>query len=290
MFEQRAGDSNALFESLLTRLCAAIGTGVERQLLDATRAYLSQNQTAMDHFLEGLELHHIHGSGGFLEARRHFEIALEQDAEFGRAEAALAITFVREWFWESSRWDLLDTAEKHARTAIGLAPHDAWAQTVWGVVALYKRRHTDAKASFYRAMELAPHDAYVVSRAAVGKLYAGDFEAAIDLFQRSIKLDPLHADRQRGMLGHALFHAGRTDDAIAALEAIEEPLAWELAWLACCYAVKGDTKSAKTTADRYRTSIRTSTVQYNANTRPFKHDADLQRLEAAMQRAGIVCH
>jgi hypothetical protein len=26
------------------------------------------------------------------------------------------------------------------------------------------------------------------------KLYTGDFESAIDLLQRSVKLDPLHAD------------------------------------------------------------------------------------------------
>jgi tetratricopeptide (TPR) repeat protein len=288
LFESRAGDTNALFETLLVRLCGAIGKGIERQLVDAARARRSRNPTAMDHFLQGLELHHAHGSAGFLDARRHFVSALAQDPEFGRAEAALAITFVREWFWDSRQSALLDTAEQHARRAIGLAPHDAWAQTAWGVVALYKRRHGDAGASFDRAMVLAPHDAYVVSRAALGKFYAGDFEAAIDLFGRAIELDPLHADRQRGMLGHALFHAGHHDRAIEVLEAIEDPLVWEYAWLACCQAIKGDMAAAAATADRYRASIGAPSVPYRADLRPFRNAADAKRLEDAMQLAGIL--
>jgi DNA-binding CsgD family transcriptional regulator/tetratricopeptide (TPR) repeat protein len=287
LFTSPDGDTNILFESLLTRLCAAIGTGVERQLLDAAKARRSKNQSAMDHFLEGLELHHLHGSDGFQLARQHFEAALDQDPDFARARAALAITFVREWFWNSDRLDLLNTAEKHARTAVALAPHDPWAQTVWGVVALYNRRHDEAAASFDRAMEGAPYDSYVVSRAALGKFYAGDFDAAIELFQRAIKLDPLHADRQRGMLGHAYFHTGQYDLAITSLKVIEEPLAWELVWLACCQAIIGDVEHYAT-AERYRASVQTSCTQYRARTRPFQNDADMRRLEAAMESAGII--
>ena len=244
----------------------------------------------MDHFLQGLELHHIHDTGGYFEARAHFQIALGQDPEFGRAAAALAITFVREWFWDSARPDLLDTAQPYARKAIGLAPHDAWAQTVWGVVALYKRRHADAKACFARAMELAPHDAYVVSRAALGNLYDGEFETAIALFRRSIQLDPLHGDRQRGMLGHALFHAGRYSEAIDELETIEDLLTWERAWLACCYAMQGDMDGAEVASGLFRAGLGTVSQGYQVNTRPFRREADLQRLETAMQHAGISWH
>ncbi|GGA34345.1 hypothetical protein GCM10011498_39360 [Amylibacter cionae] len=287
LFTSPDSNTNALFESLLTRLCAAIGTGVERQLLDAAKARRSKSQSAMDHFLEGLELHHLHGSGGFLMARQHFETALDLDTDFARARAALAITFVREWFWNSDRLDLLDIAEKHARTAVVLAPQDPWSQTVWGVVALYNRQHDIAAASFDRAMEAAPYDSYVVSRAALGKFYSGDFEAAIELFQRAIKLDPLHADRQRGMLGHAYFHTGQHDLAIANLKVIEKPLAWELVWLACCQAIIGDAEHY-TTVERYRASVQISSVRYEARARPFKDDADMRKLEAAMQNAGII--
>ncbi len=287
LFTSLDGDTNALFESLLTRLCAAIGTGVERQLLDAAKTRRSNNHSAMDHFLKGLELHHLHGSGGFQIARQHFEAALDQDTDFARARAALAITFVREWFWNSDRLDLLDTAETHARTAVALAPQDPWAQTVCGVVALYNRRHAEATANFDRAMEGAPYDSYVVSRAALGKFYSGDFDAAIELFQRAIKLDPLHADRQRGMLGHAYFHTGQHDLAIANLKAIEQPLVWELVWLACSQAIIGDPEHSAT-AEKYRASVQTSCSQYSANARPFQNDTDMKRLEAAMQNTGII--
>lgn len=287
LFTSGDDETNALFESLLTRLCAAIGTGVERQLLDNARARRSLNQSAMDHFLQGLELHHLHGAGGFIQARKHFEIACEKDPGFGRAVAALAITYVREWFWDSDQRAHLEVADRHARTAIGLAPQDAWCQTVAGVVALYLRRHTEAAFHFNRALELAPHDAYVVSRVALGKFYAGEFTDAIVLLRRSITLDPLHGDRQRGMLGHAYFHAGQFDLAISTIEAIDDPLPWELVWLACCHSARGDTDRTASTADRYRACINGASSHYKVNSRPFRHQADALRITEAMRGAGI---
>ena len=276
-----------LTDDLLTRLCSAIGAGIERELVETARARRPRNQTALDHFLQGLDLHHQHTIDGFTEARTHFIEALVQDPSFARAEAALAITFVREWFWESTRQDLLDVAAGHARTAMGLAPHDPWAQTVWGVVALYQRRHAEAEASFERAMELAPHDAYVVSRVALGKLYAGDFETSVKLFRQSILLDPLHAERQRGMLGHALFHLDRYEEALGELETIKAPLFWETAWRACCYAMLGETDRATAMRETFRNSADLPSYGYDIAFRPFKNETDRERLAVAMQRAGL---
>ena len=286
-FDFRGQSANSLLEQLLPRLCAAIGTRVERQMITAAQSMHPRNQGAMDHFLRGLEFHHRHGVDDFPEARRYFKLALDEDPEFGRAAAALAITFVRQWFWESLRADLLETAQDHARTAIGLAPHDAWSQTVWGVVALYKGRHGDAALSFQRAMELAPFDAYVVSRSGLGKLYGGEFEAAIDLFQQSIELDPLHADRQRGMLGHALFHEGRLEEAIESLDRIEQPLSWELAWRAACSALSGDSLGVKDAVAQFQASLKGSDQRYLVETRPFRHEDDRQRLWDGLRAAGL---
>ncbi|NNE62841.1 MAG: tetratricopeptide repeat protein [Gammaproteobacteria bacterium] len=270
---------------MLSRLCAAIGTGVERQMVSVAQARRSSNQTAMDHFLQGLELHHRHGSEDFMEARAHFEMALEKDPEFSRAAAALAITYIRQWFWETTRSELLDIAEQHARIAIGMAPHDAWAQTAWGVVALYKHRHADAELSFKRAVELAPYDIYVVSRCALGKLYDGDFDEAEMLFKRSIELDPLHADRQRGLLGLTYFYVGRYDEAIELLEAIEQVVSWEIAWLAACYASKGDVAGGRKSTQRFRQRFKSSGHGYSVKTRPFRRVADMQRLYDALRSA-----
>ncbi|MFT5113088.1 MAG: DNA-binding CsgD family transcriptional regulator/TolB-like protein/Tfp pilus assembly protein PilF [Parasphingorhabdus sp.] len=286
-FDSQSGDTGLLLENLLSRLCAAIGTSVERQMVSAAQASHSSNQSAMDHFLQGLELHHRQDADSFLDARGHFERALRKDPDFGRAAAALAITHVREWFLDSGDSKLLDIADQHSRIAIGIAPHDAWAQTVWGVVALYKKRHLDAELSFKRAMELTPYDTYVVSRCGLGKFYNGDFEEAETLFRHSIDLDPLHPDRNRGFLGHTLFHLDRHEEAIALLSGINQPLSWEFAWLAACYAATGESKMANATADRFRASFNTSDQRYLIHTRPFRHEVDLQRLFDGMQSAGI---
>ncbi|MFT5507652.1 MAG: DNA-binding CsgD family transcriptional regulator/TolB-like protein/Tfp pilus assembly protein PilF [Hyphomicrobiaceae bacterium] len=286
-FESRLSNTGSLLEHLLSRLCSTIGTGVERQMVRAAQLRHCASDSAMDHFLQGLELHHRHNTADFLEARVHFRLALDKDPDFGRAAAALAVTYVREWFWMSMHSDILDTAERHARTAMGLAPHDAWAQTVWGVVALYKRRHADAALSFSRAIELAPFDTYVVSRCALGKLYDGDFGEAEALFQRSIELDPLNTDRNHGLLGHTLFHESRYDEAIGFLNRIAQPLSWEIAWLAACYAKRGDQKQAQEAANRFRESFSASEHRYHVQTRPFRRDADMRKLRDGLRSAGL---
>ncbi len=286
LFTSPDSDTDTLFEQLLTRLCAAIGTGVERRLLDAAKTHRPKNPSAMDHFLKGIELHHLHAAGNWSAARAHFEAALAQDPDFVRARAALAITFVREWFWKSACTDLVDTAGDHARMAMARARHDPWAQTVQGVVAFYNRRHAEAAACFDRAMVVAPYHGYVVSCAALGKFYSGAFNAAIDLFQRAIELDPLYADRQRGMLGHAYFHTGQYDLAIAQLGAIEKPLSWELAWLACCQAQTGATDLA-TIVQMYRAAVQDASSEYRTDMRPFRNEADQERLDTAMRVAGV---
>ncbi|PRY79133.1 LuxR C-terminal-related transcriptional regulator [Marivita geojedonensis] len=276
-----------LLEDLITRLCAAIGTRAERSFLSAAKERGDRSPLALDQFLMGLEHHHVHNEEGYLEARRHFENAVSLDAGFARAEAALAITYVREWFWKSDNRELLDVAEDYARRALTMDSEDAWSLTVSGVVALYKRRHGEAAAHFEAALERAPYDAYVVSRAGLGRFYSGNFEDAAQLFQRAIILDPLHADRQRGMLGHAYLHLGRYDEALAALRAVRDPLLWELAWMAACQALSGD-ESYRDTSDRYRNMLGPKVQSYRAPTRPFKNEADMLRLDAAMKLAGLI--
>lgn len=278
--------TSGLLESLILRLCAAIGTRTERSFLAAAKARGDRSPHALDQFLLGLEHHHAHHEAGYFKARQHFQNAVTLDPGFARAEAALAITYVREWFWNSDTTELLDIAETHARKALSLDAEDAWSLTASGVVALYKRCHSEANTSFDLALERAPYDAYVVSRAGLGRFYNGDFEDAVSLFQRAVTLDPLHADRQLGMLGHAYLHLGRYDEALTALKAVQEPLQWELAWTAACQALAGDNGHEQTTRS-YRKQFGQSAQSYRVQTRPFKNEADMRRLDAAMRKAGL---
>lgn len=284
-FELPRADAETLLEALLVRLCATIGTTVEQALVNRSRH--TPRPTALDHFLDGLEFHHCHTADAYAQARTRFALALDLDPELSRPAAALAVTYVREWFWQSSRSELLDIAERHARMAIGLKPHDAWAQTVWGVVALYKGRHAEAEKSVDRALELAPHDAYVVSRAGLVKLYGGDLRVAIDLLRRSIALDPLHADRQSGMLGHAFFLAGRYDEAIQSLERIETPIVWELAWLAASHVSSGNESRAASVAHDFRASLSAPDGGYDLAARPYRYEQHREKLRESLLAAGI---
>ena len=66
-FDLPGEDIETFLETLLVRLCAAIGTTVERALVIRSRR--SPGPNALDHFLDGLAFHHRHTADAYREAR-----------------------------------------------------------------------------------------------------------------------------------------------------------------------------------------------------------------------------
>ena len=88
------------------------------------------------------------------------------------------------------------------------------------------------------------------------------------------------------MLGHALFLAGRYDEAIACLETIDTPLVWELAWLAASLISSGNESRAAVAAEALRVSLR-GDGGYELDSRPYRCAAHRDKLRESLLTLGI---
>jgi serine/threonine-protein kinase len=114
---------------------------------------------------------------------------------------------------------LLAEADRYASQAVGLSPDLADAQLSVGWVRQTQWRWTEAQAAYLRAMALAPRSARANRWYGGLLLQYGRFDESLELYRRSIDIDPYDFPGQSGY-GHALFHAGRPRDAATQLEAL----------------------------------------------------------------------
>lgn len=122
---------------------------------------------------------------GVAELRALVDRALELDPALGEAHASLGIVRL---FWD---WDWAG-AERSLRRAVALNPSDAHAYhhlaNYFNVMAM----HDDAIAARARSMELDPLNPRTVTVLAGDYLRIGEYDRALELFERGRKLDPVH--------------------------------------------------------------------------------------------------
>jgi len=122
---------------------------------------------------------------GVAELRALVDRALELDPTLGEAHTALGIVRL---FWD---WDWAG-AERSLRRAVALNPSDAHAYhhlaNYFNAMAMLD----DAIAARSRSMELDPLNPRTVTVLACDYVRLGDYERALELYERGRKLDPVH--------------------------------------------------------------------------------------------------
>ena len=171
---------------------------------------------AQELFLQGLFFYNRRGPADLALARDCFERAIDIQPDHARALTALAGTLFMlatdgEIEWQES------LAAQHALLTRALAsdPDLAEAHVRLANVQSAHGDFDDARMSFQRAVELGPESPLVLGRRGGRALHEGRFEAAVELFQRNARLDPLSAVAHHN-LAYALFLSGRLAEAESA--------------------------------------------------------------------------
>ncbi len=108
-----------------------------------------------------------------------------------------------------------DVADQRFQQAVEANSSDSIAWLLKGMMHAFRGEGRIAVASAQRAIHLSPLDprrSYYDSLAATAHLSAGNFKSAIELAERSLRVDKLHASTLRA-LAIAQFLSGREDDA-----------------------------------------------------------------------------
>ena len=172
---------------------------------------------AYEHYLQGRHLFNRRSGADLLQAKSHFEKAVQIDPNYGRAWAALAGVYLVARYEDLELPNEMQNWREAAERAVALAPDLAEAHVR---AAQYYGHAGDPNAMqthFARAAALDPADPLVLGMSLWDAISEGRLEDAIELQRRMVAIDPLSANN-RGNLGGLLMMVGRLPEAQAELE------------------------------------------------------------------------
>ena len=206
-------------QKIVTALAVKLTAGEQEQI---ARKY-TDNVAAYDAFLQG-RAHYVRRTpDDFARAVRYFKKAIELDPNYGRAYAALALTY-----WESSlnywnkslgvsSWDEARMqAERYLQTAMNHPT--SLVHQVASKMHTDSHQHEEAIAKAQRAIALDPNDANSYLAMAYALIYTGRAKEAFDFVQKAMRLDPHYPGYYLFVLGLAHFSMEQYKEAANSFE------------------------------------------------------------------------
>jgi TolB-like protein len=255
-YDGRMGDIFALQDKITGQIVKALAVQLTA---DEERRFAVKETSsieAYDAFLQGWQHYLSKTPEDFKKAVEYFKKAIELDPDYGRAYAALALTYWRGagfgWArkmgtrYNVARVRAVRTMEKamknptsiahrlaaemfvqkhkhakaisEAQLALALDPNDAENHITMARILVYSGRPEEAIPYAKRSMLLNPRDKSVpLHRIALAHFCMGQFEEAAKLSNEALKLNPdFHP--AAGVLAASYAHLGRIEEARAAME------------------------------------------------------------------------
>ncbi len=261
------------------------------------------NPQAYDVFLKGWQHYLRQTPEDFRAAIVQFKKAVELDPEYGRAYAALAVTY---WETYTRYWDVAlgfrrtHEARFQADQFLAKAMRDPTPLThqVASAMLLHTHQHDEAIAEARRAIAGDPNDADGYVALANVLSFTGRASEALEQVERAIRLNPHYPPYYLYQLGLAKFGMKRLDEAATSLEralTLNRDDYWSQRLLLATYGLLGRRTDAAKLLETIKgneksewlavldpLTIRASTYWY-----PFAERADVERFAEGLRKAGV---
>ncbi|MGH6913038.1 MAG: tetratricopeptide repeat protein, partial [Geminicoccales bacterium] len=221
------------------------------------------------------------------QARWLYERALQLDARYARAYAAMSRTFNLDWRYswaEAPR--SLEKALELANAAVQLDPFDARGHSELGYVHLYRKEHDLSLAAYERALSLNPNDADMMADMADALSACGKPDEAVTLLERAMRLNPCYPDWYLWLLGGAYYQMRDYEQAIATTNSMHN-LAEGRRVLAASYAQLGRMGEARAQAEEVLKVHPDFSLERWAAIQPDRNPDDTHHFIAGLRKAGL---
>jgi len=295
-FEGGLEDIFDLQDQVTASVVSAITPTLEQAEIERVKRKPTESLDAYDYYLRGMAaLYQFTSREANGEALRLLKRSTELDPDFASTYGLAAHCYVLRkangWMVDSEN-EIADAA-RLVRQAMALGGADALALTAAGTVLAYVVRDLDAGAAYIdRALLLNANLAFAWFWGGYVKLWLGEPDAAINRFERAMRLSPLdpRMPRVQAAIADAHFHAGRYDEASswATIAIREVPYHNGLRILAASNALAGRQEQARLAMARLRQLDPELRVSNLGNVQgPYRRPEDVARYEDAMRRAGL---
>ena len=254
----------------------------------------TENLEAYDYYLRGTEAQARAILEGKQEAneqaRQMFEHVLELDPTFAETYARLGITYLLDFSWNKDPAQSLERAFELEQKALALDDSLPLVHSQLGWVYLYKRQYEQAIAAAERAVVLDPNWANGYRLLGTILSYAGRPEEGSVLMEKGLRLSPRYPVFHLQGLGFAYRVAGRCEKAIATSKRSLSFAPTSLVDhfnLAICYAELGQLEEAQAEGAEILRLNPNASLEGAKRNMPFKDLAVVERMVAALRKAGL---
>jgi tetratricopeptide (TPR) repeat protein len=215
-FDGPAGEVFTLQDRINAKIVAALKVQLTPDELARVAYRGTENVEAYDAFLLG-ERFRLHSKvRAHEEAIREYERAIALDPNFSAAHAALGHVLWRRASTEAGAGQREDIARAHqlANTALNLGEDPATHTLLAKIHLMEKGDYARAEAEARKAIAMDPNNSEGLATLAEVMLYTNQAEAAIQLLQKAMRLDPGFPYSYQILLAQAQFEQKRYRDVI----------------------------------------------------------------------------
>jgi TolB-like protein len=299
-YDGEMGDVLTLQDRITGKIVAALAVKLTASQQEQIARKYTDNVAAYDAFLRGREHYWRYTPDDFAEAVRYFEKAVELDPNYGRAYAALAMTYFESaWnIWSESSlgvswYEARNRAERYLQKAMNNPT--SLVHQVASKMHSYFREHEEAIAKAQRAIALDPNDANSYLAMAYALIYAGRPKEALDFVVKAMRLDPHYPAYYLVVLGLAQFSMEQFEEATNSFERAlkrNPENSWPLLLLAAAYGHLGRKQVATAAIEKFKKinpnpDLSVETIIDWPISKRYKDPADKDRFLEGLRKAGL---
>jgi adenylate cyclase len=290
-YDRVLGDGLLLQDEITAEVLKALDVKLasgEKWLLHSTLKSLE----ALDFFYRGLSRFYAGTKDDNAAAREMFEEVARLQPDSAVGPAYLSFTYWVDAFrgWTGNKERSLTQAARWAERAVERKGSNGLAHIVLASIHLLERRHDEALADCYKAVELRPNCPTANSYLANVLHYCGHAAEAITKLKEAIRITPVYPPWYMSLLAAAYRESGQLAQSImAARHGIRlNPADLEPRLILCSdYVLAGRPQQAKEMVREIAAiDPAFSTERYLAS-QPYKEAQTLQRLADSLREAGL---
>ena len=208
------------FFSLQDEITLKILNALEVRLTDGEQArvwYTWSNFEVWEYITKGSDHFERFTKDDNVRARAFFEKALAVEPDHSLALTMLAYTHLIDAMLHFSRnpEESVKKSVELAERAKALNENFSEVHSLWGMIYLLQRRYEEAVAEGKKAVGISPNNALGRILLAYSLLLSGEFDGAVAMAEKAVRLTPYCADWYLSILALSYRQAGRLEEALA---------------------------------------------------------------------------
>lgn len=255
-YDREMEDVFALQDEITSTLVSTLAGRVEAARLSHARRAAPERLDAYDLVLRGKDHHHRFTAEDCGLCIDMFQRAVERDPSFAVAHAWLACAYGQAIvFGLEDTPKLVDKSQAAAETCLALDDNESEAHRVLAQVQMTRKNLERSLWHQNRALFLNPNDDRILCAQGEILTFVGKAEEGEQWVRKSMRLNPYHPQRYWTHLARALFHLGRFEDTLAALDNISKARVDDLAYRIAAAHQLGKTETVSQAISDIRSSF-----------------------------------